>query len=83
MATGLGVDGTPMSEGSAYKKLSSLEAKGCITIVQTEHKGSRIRLHLPKEIFGIIPAIQSTPNDIDIEEIDFFTDAENRLAIIT
>jgi hypothetical protein len=82
MATGLGTDGTPMSEGSAYKKLSSLEVKGCITIVQTEHKGSRIRLHLPKEIAGVIPAAQSAPTEIDIEEIDFFNNAKNRLAIV-
>jgi hypothetical protein len=82
MATGLGVDGTPMSEGSAYKKLSSLEAKRCIEIVQTEHKGSRIRLNLPKEIEGIVPSIQSTPSEIDLEAIDFFNDPQNRLAIL-
>jgi 5-methylcytosine-specific restriction endonuclease McrA len=82
MATGLGSDGTPMSESSAYKRLTSLEEKGCITVVQTEHKGSRIRLHLPKEIAGIVPASQSTPADIDLETVDFFNDAQNRLAIL-
>lgn len=82
MATGLGVDGTPMSEGSAYRKLSSLEAKRCIAILQTEHRGSRIRLNLPKEIEGVVPTIQSTPIEIDLEEIDFFNDLENRLAIL-
>jgi hypothetical protein len=82
MATGLGVDGTPMSEGSAYRKLSTLEAKGCIKIVQTEHKGRRIRLCLPKEIEGMVPSIQSSPAEIDLEEIDFFNDPENRLAIL-
>jgi hypothetical protein len=82
MATGLGIDGTPMSEGSAYKKLSTLEGKGCIKIVQTEHKGSRIRLNLPKEIESVVPAFQSTPAEIDIEEIDFFNDPENRIAIL-
>lgn len=82
MATGLGVDGTPMSEGSAYKKLSTLEAKGCIKIVQTEHKGTRIRHFLPKEIKGILPTVQATPKEIDLETIDFFNDPENRLAIL-
>jgi hypothetical protein len=82
MATGLGVDGTPMSEGSVYRKLSTLEAKGCIKIVQTEHKGSRIRLNLPKEIEGVVPTIQSSPAEIDLEGIDFFNDPENRLAIL-
>lgn len=81
MATGLGIDGTPMSEGSAYKKLKSLEHKRCITVVQTEHKGTRIRLHLPSEISGAVPPTIITPEEIDIEQIDFF-DAENRLAIL-
>lgn len=81
MATGLGVDGTPMSENSAYKRPRSLEQKQCITVVQTEHKGSRIRLHLPNEIVGVVPATPTTPDEIDIEQIDFF-DAENRLAIL-
>jgi hypothetical protein len=82
MATGLGVDGTPMSEGSAYRKLATLEATGCIKIVQTEHKGSRIRLNLPSEIEGVVPGTQSTPIEIDLETIDFFNDQENRLAIL-
>lgn len=81
MATGLGSDGTPMSETSAYKRLRSLEQKHCITVVQTEHKGSRIRLRLPNEIAGIVPSTPTTPDEIDIEHIDFF-DAENRLAIL-
>jgi hypothetical protein len=81
MATGVGIDGTPMSEGSAYKRLKSLEQKQCITIVQTEHKGTRIRLHLPIEITGVVPTEPITPEEIDIEEIDFF-DGENRLAIL-
>lgn len=81
MATGLGMDGTPMSESSAYKKLKSLEQKQCIDLVQTEHKGTRIHLHLPNEIAGMIPPIPTTPDEIDIEQIDFF-DAENRLAIL-
>jgi hypothetical protein len=82
MAAGIGTDGTPMSEGSAYKKLSSLQAKGCIRIVQTEHKGSRIRLNLPKEIEGVVPSAQSSPVELDLETIDFFNDPEKRLAIL-
>jgi hypothetical protein len=30
MATGLGIDGTPMSEGSAYRKLSSLKRRAAL-----------------------------------------------------
>jgi hypothetical protein len=81
MATGLGIDGTPMSEGSAYKKLKSLEQKRSITMVQTEHKGTRIRLHLPSEIDGVVPPMPTALGEIDIEQIDFFN-PENRLAIL-
>ena len=82
MACGIGTAGTPMSEGSAYQKLGSLQQKRCLTVLQTEHKGSRIRLHLPKEIDGAVPEAPATPTEINIEEIDFFSDAENRLAIL-
>ncbi len=82
MATGLGIDGTPMSEGSAYKRLSTLEAKGCIKIVQTEHKGSRIKLNLPNEIGGIVPSVQPGGAQIDMEVLDFFNSPDNRLAIL-
>lgn len=82
MACGIGEAGKPMSENSAYERIRSLRQKHCITLVQTEHKGSRIRLHLPKEIEGIVPAEPATPDEIDIEKIDFFNDAENRLTIL-
>ncbi|MDE2165599.1 MAG: HNH endonuclease [Alphaproteobacteria bacterium] len=81
LATGIGERGKPMSESSVYKRLDSLEQKHCITVVQTEHKGKRIRLHLPGEIVGVIPSKPTTPEEIDIEKIDFF-DPENRLAIL-
>jgi len=82
MACGIGEAGKPMSEGTVYEKIKSLRQKHCITLVQTEHKGSRIQLHLPKEIAGVVPVEASTPDEIDIETIDFFNDAENRLTIL-
>ena len=82
MACGIGKAGTPMSAGLAYKKIRSLRQKRCITVVQSEHKGSRIQLHLPKEIEGIVPTEPATPAEIDIERIEFFNDAQNRLAIL-
>jgi len=82
MAMGLGQDGRAMSEGSVYKRLDSLKAKGCIASAQSEHKGTRIQLRLPHEIDGLIPAAPTPSAEVDIEEMDFFTDAENRLAIL-
>lgn len=82
MARGIGEAGKPMSEGTVYEKIASLQQKRCITLIQTEHKGTRIRLHLPKEVAGLVPAEPVTPDDIDIEQIDFFNDPQNRLTIL-
>lgn len=82
MACGIGEAGKPMSEGTAYEKIASLQRKRCITVLQTEHKGRRIRLHLPSEIDGVIAANPAGFPVIDVEEMDFFNDLENRLAIL-
>lgn len=70
-----------MSENSAYTKLRSLESKGAISILRTEHTGRLIRLHLPSEIPGLIPA-PLEPQAIDLEAMDFFEVPENRLLIL-
>ena len=77
MACGIGEAGKPMSEHSAYKKLESLQAKGCVTVVRTNHAGRLLRLHLPSEIVGLIqPDARIAP--MDIEMMDFFNVKENR-----
>jgi hypothetical protein len=81
LATGVGEGGTPMSEGTAYKKLASLQAKGCITIVRTNHAGRVLRLHLPSEIIGLIPEPATEPEP-DLEAMDFFNVAENRALLL-
>lgn len=83
IACGIGEAGKPMSESSAYERLKSLRQKQCIALLQTEHKGSRIRLFLPKEIEGVVPVQQTSSDQIDIEQVDFFSDAANRLAILS
>ena len=81
MATGIGESGKPMSEGSAYSKLAALQAKGCITVVRTNHAGRVLRLHLPSEMPGLIcePAPASS---VDIESMDFFNVPENRALLL-
>ena len=79
---GAGVTNTPMSEGSCYKKLRSLQEKGCIQILDSTRKGTKIRLLLPSEIPNLIPQNIGNSQAIDIEEIDFFTTQENRLTIL-
>jgi hypothetical protein len=81
MACGIGEKGKPMSEGTAYEKLRSLEEKRCINILDSTREGRKIRLHLPSEIAGIlvVEARVSTPNP---EMQDFFDVKENRSRIL-
>jgi len=81
LATGTGEGGRPMSESSANKKLLSLQEKGCITLVRTNHAGRVLRLHLPSEIPGVMQL--ATPVEMaDIETMDFFEVPENRLLLL-
>ena len=81
LATGIGEGGKPMSEGTAYKKLASLQLKGCITTVRTNHSGRLLRLHLPSEMDGLIsePTVEEK---LDLEETDFFSVPENRALLL-
>ncbi len=81
MACGIGEHGKPMSEGSAYKKLQSLESKGALSILRTEHTGRLIRLHLPSEIPDLMPSPEEA-KPADVETIDFFEIPENRILIL-
>lgn len=81
MACGVGEKGKPMSENTAYVKLSSLAEKGCVQILDTLRAGRKIKLFLPCEIPNLItepPA--ATPQDI--EEMDFFSDEANRQRLL-
>ncbi len=81
MALGMGTANTPMSEGSAYQKLRSLESKNCLQIVRTTHAGRLLKLYLPSEIPGVIPSPSIAPS-ITLEGMDFFTDEANRKALL-
>lgn len=81
MAFGIGEKGKPMSEGTCYGRLQSLQSKGCVKLVASEQYGTRIRLNLPSEIPGLIVAdAECTP--LSIEEMDFFDVPENRVLIL-
>jgi len=81
IACGVGQDGSPMSETTVYKKLVQLEQRGCLKVLQTEHKGRRLRLFLPHEIAGVVPP-PNIPLEFDIESLDYFEVPENRLMIL-
>lgn len=64
-----------------YKKLMQLEQIGCVKVLQTEHKGRRLRLFLPHEIAGMVPPAYLPP-ELNLESMDFFEVPENRLMIL-
>lgn len=71
-----------MAEGTCYEKLRSLQAKGCLQILDTTVNGTKIRLRLPSEIEGIIPLAEELKAPQDLESLDFFEIPEHRLAIL-
>lgn len=81
LAFGVGKAGTPPSEGVVYDKLKSLEGKGCIRVVGSEHAGTRVQITLPNEIPNIVPVAASGAS-IDLETLDFFAVPENRKLIL-
>jgi hypothetical protein len=81
MALGVGQNGTPMSEGTCYKKLRSLERKGYLYISGSEREGTRVKIKLPSEIDGIVRTSSREPPP-NLEDMDFFTVPENRQAIL-
>ena len=81
LATGIGESGKAMSESTAYGKLASLQDKGYLTVVRTNHAGRVLRLHLPSEIPGLIQPKQAEA-EVDIEAMDFFNVPENRALLL-
>lgn len=81
MACGIGENGKPMSENTAYVKLRSLETKGVLSILRTEHTGRLIRIHLPNEIPSLVLSPEAATKP-DLETMDFFEVPDNRLLIL-
>lgn len=81
MALGIGKAGSPMSERVCYEKLRSLEKKGYLQLVRTEHGGTRLRVLLPSEVPGLLPGTTAAP-PVSLEDMDFFEVAENRRLIL-
>jgi hypothetical protein len=81
MSLGIGEKGKPMAEGTCYEKLRSLQKKGCLEVLDVVRQGTRVKLYLPSEIPGLIPAQRSAPLR-SLEDMDFVNVPENRLAIV-
>ncbi len=78
---GTGIHGIPPSEGVCYKKVRSLEEKGYIGVLGTEHTGTRIHPYLPHEIDGLIKEAEKQTVQT-LEEMDFFDVLENKPLIL-
>ncbi len=82
MSLGAGQQGSPMSENTCRKKLDSLEEKGVILKVRTEHSGTRIRVVPLGEIPGLTLNLdQGVESVVSLEDMDFFETQENRQLI--
>ena len=81
IALGIGQSQTAMSETVCYKKLRSLESKGIIEILGTEHAGTRVHARLPEEVPGLMTE-PSADDYVPLEELDFFNDQENRVLLM-
>lgn len=81
LAFGVGTAGTPPSEDTVYKRLRSLESKGCIEILSSENSGTRLRIVLPNDIPGLIPSTRE-PQISDLQDLDFFSVPANRKLIL-
>ncbi len=77
---GMGKDGSPPSQRIISDKLRSLQRKGYITILARSSKGTALEVVLPQEIPGMVTTSPETLEE-DLEEVDFFTDPDRRLAI--
>jgi hypothetical protein len=80
-AFGVGNSGAGMSPDNCRKKVKSLQAKGCLIVLSSDHGGFRIAVKLPDEVPGLIPTV-STAASVDPEQIDFFETRQNRELIL-
>jgi 5-methylcytosine-specific restriction endonuclease McrA len=61
-----------ISESTVRDCIRALHERGCIRIVERSRQGHLIRISLPEEIDGVIPAAAPAV-EIKLEELDFFT----------
>jgi hypothetical protein len=78
---GTGMPGSPPSEDQVRTKVRSIEAKGFIRIVCRTREGTAIKVLLPAEIPGCIPA-QEKEAEPDIETINYFRQPYRRCIVL-
>ncbi len=66
---------TGVSESSSREDIRSLNERGCIKIEDRSRNGHLVRVFLPEEIAGVLPAEQLVP-EVDIETLDFYSNRQ-------
>jgi hypothetical protein len=64
-------DKLDIAKSSVRESIREMAQKGCIQI-DLSHQGHQVRVLLPNEIEGVLPA-EAPIENIDIESIDFYT----------
>jgi len=70
-----------ISESSVRERIRSMNEKGCVSIQERSKNGHLVRVFLPSEIPGIVPAEQRAA-PIDVASLDFFTDRKYVEALV-
>ncbi|MHC4083099.1 MAG: HNH endonuclease [Planctomycetota bacterium] len=81
IARGLGKKAAPIAVRTCLEKLRSLDAKGCIKLVEEREDAPGVQVLVPSEIPGLISR-GGRPKPPDLEEMDFFNVAANRRLIL-
>ena len=69
------------SKNTVKSRLRTLQDKKLIDVKNTGWAGTRIKVFLPREVQDAVPE-ETAPSALDIEAIDFYTDARYRPAIL-
>jgi hypothetical protein len=81
IARGLGQKGGPLAVRTCLEKIRSLDAKGCIRLVEECDEAPGVQVLVPSEMPGVIGrGGRAAPPDL--EEMDFFNVARNRRLIL-
>ncbi|MHC4143082.1 MAG: hypothetical protein ACYSUF_14880, partial [Planctomycetota bacterium] len=81
IARGLGKKGGPIAVRTCLEKLRSLDAKGCIKLVEEREDAPGVQVLVPSEMPGLIGR-GGRPKPPDLEEMDFFNAPQNRRLIL-
>lgn len=72
---------TGVSDSSSREDIRHLNELGCIKIEDRSRNGHLVRVFLPEEITGVLPALGALP-EVDIEALDFYSNRQFILGLL-